>query len=84
MDTAPKNRVHARSMRLLLKCRLSVFERPLLMLCALDPSLHREEKGQTSPLLQHHAASNGEPQGVEEDHRGGGEEQGAEQAAAGA
>jgi len=36
---------------------------------------YREEKGSTSVVLQHHAALNGEPQGVEEDHRRRGEGQ---------
>ncbi|KAG8001572.1 cGMP-inhibited 3' [Nibea albiflora] len=44
------------------------------------PTAHRHWPPQV--VLQHHAAPDGEPQGVEEDHRGGGEEQRAHQTAA--
>lgn len=55
------------------KCRLLFFIVP-----------DRKEEEPPQAVLQHHAAPGREPQGVEEDHRGRGEEQGAGQAAAAA
>lgn len=45
---------------------------------------HRKEEESPQVVLQHHAAPGREPQGLEEDHRGRGEEQRAQHAAAAA